>query len=319
MVHPPALRALYEGLTACGVPAGALTAADGSDARTRSQPDALLTAWWTALRAVRPQPDAAVRVGRAVPAGQFAPLDYLANNGATVGVALAILERDFALMTDALTLERTTLLDGTVELSVRGPEGYPELAAMSAFILAGVASRLARRAVRPLTSSALVVPFRAAERVGVPVRNEPGRTCFRVGPSDLALSLAGADPALLATLERLTEDVVRRDAPDDPLAAVRSLLVEAVQRGEPVDIEATARRLGASRRTLQRRLAAVPVTFSALYDEVRAEHAIRLLGRAELSVDEVADALGFSSSSPFARAFKRWTGLSPRAWRQQAR
>jgi AraC-like DNA-binding protein len=77
-------------------------------------------------------------------------------------------------------------------------------------------------------------------------------------------------------------------------------------------IEQVARALGTSRQTLYRRLKAEGVTFAELLDRVRRRLAIRLLRDDGLSVKETAYRLGFSDPAAFSRAFKRWTGKSPR-------
>jgi AraC-like DNA-binding protein len=57
--------------------------------------------------------------------------------------------------------------------------------------------------------------------------------------------------------------------------------------------------------------------FSGLKDELRRDIAIYHLGRADLSLQEIAEQLGFSEPSAFHRAFKKWTGLTPGAYRAQ--
>lgn len=69
-----------------------------------------------------------------------------------------------------------------------------------------------------------------------------------------------------------------------------------------------------SRRTLQRRLDAEGTSFSHLLSEVRLERARELMRVGGLSQEEIARRLGFSDSSAFSRAFKAWTGQSPRGF-----
>ena len=83
-------------------------------------------------------------------------------------------------------------------------------------------------------------------------------------------------------------------------------------------MEALARALGCSRQTLYRRLRAEGVTFEALLDRVRCRLAMRLLRDEKASVKDTAYRLGFADPAAFSRAFKRWTGSSPRFWRGKA-
>lgn len=77
---------------------------------------------------------------------------------------------------------------------------------------------------------------------------------------------------------------------------------------------AVAREAGVSLRTLQRRLQAMSCSVSKLRNEVFREIAEKMLGEGA-PVDEVVARLGFSSRSSFHRAFRRWTGTTPGAFR----
>ncbi|MDP8993590.1 MAG: helix-turn-helix transcriptional regulator [Pseudomonadota bacterium] len=88
--------------------------------------------------------------------------------------------------------------------------------------------------------------------------------------------------------------------------------IESSLEQGPVRVDRLARELGLSRQTLYRRLKTEGATFEQLLDRVRRRVAQRLLREEGLSVKEVAYRLGFSDPAAFSRAFKRWTGTSPR-------
>jgi AraC-like DNA-binding protein len=69
-------------------------------------------------------------------------------------------------------------------------------------------------------------------------------------------------------------------------------------------------------RTLQRRLDEEGTSFSAVLTEVRRERAMELMARSQLANSAIAHVLGFEDASAFSRAFKSWTGLSPRTYRR---
>ena len=73
--------------------------------------------------------------------------------------------------------------------------------------------------------------------------------------------------------------------------------------------------LGLTKRTLQRRLAAEGTRFSDLLADVRRERALELMRLEYMRYDEIASRLGFADASAFSRAFKTWTGHSPRDYR----
>jgi AraC-like DNA-binding protein len=79
-----------------------------------------------------------------------------------------------------------------------------------------------------------------------------------------------------------------------------------------VSMDAIAAKLGQSRQTLYRNLKAEEVTFEQVLDALRHKLALHYLAGKKVSVNETAYLVGFSDPASFSRAFKRWTGTSPR-------
>lgn len=91
----------------------------------------------------------------------------------------------------------------------------------------------------------------------------------------------------------------------------------ALSGGVPA-LSDVARELGMSGRTLQRRLADEDATYQLLVDDARQKLAVRLLRQdGDATLSEVAFMTGFADQSAFTRAFKRWTGVPPGAFRTQ--
>lgn len=84
-------------------------------------------------------------------------------------------------------------------------------------------------------------------------------------------------------------------------------------------IERVAEHIGSSVRTLQRRLSEAGVTHTVLVEHARREMALRQLKITRLPIGQVAKELGFRDPSSFSRAFQRWIGMSPRAYRRMLR
>jgi len=82
-------------------------------------------------------------------------------------------------------------------------------------------------------------------------------------------------------------------------------------------IDDTAHRLGIPVRTLQRRLKEDGLSYSTLVEQARHELACRLLDKPGAKAAAVAKALGYTDPSSFSRAFRRWTGMSPRVYRRR--
>lgn len=98
-----------------------------------------------------------------------------------------------------------------------------------------------------------------------------------------------------------------------------SELIETLLIGGVCNVEKVAQVLGISRLTLYRRLQKDGATFEALLEQRRRKLAEAMLLRAGISISEIADALGYSAPSNFSRAFQRWTGAAPNAWRNGTR
>ena len=123
---------------------------------------------------------------------------------------------------------------------------------------------------------------------------------------------AGAANPFLAFLGRVAKRIEASATPrETPFRAEVERRIEPLLADGPVRVDAVARALGLSRQTLYRRLKAEGTTFEALVERVRRRLALELL-RGGASVKEAAYRLGFSDPAAFSRAFKRWTGQSPR-------
>jgi AraC-like DNA-binding protein len=96
--------------------------------------------------------------------------------------------------------------------------------------------------------------------------------------------------------------------------SVQSLLLPILHTGE-ASVDMIASKMGVSRPTLFRRLKEEGTTFKQVLDELRHQLALHYLSGKKVSVNEIAYLVGFSDAAAFSRAFKRWTGQSPRAVR----
>jgi AraC-like DNA-binding protein len=131
----------------------------------------------------------------------------------------------------------------------------------------------------------------------------------------LDFPLRNADPRLLLTADELAETALRAIPRTTELASAIASRVEALLPGDAT-IGAVARVMHMSDRTLQRRLDSEGASFSEIVDDVRARLARGWLADERRSLSEIAFALGFSDLAAFSRAFKRWTGKPPGAWRR---
>jgi AraC-like DNA-binding protein len=154
-----------------------------------------------------------------------------------------------------------------------------------------------------------------ADVLGCPVRVRESWNGWALSKDAMSLALRRRDPELGRWLERQAADVLARLPNDgDVRDEVRSLLSSQLTSGE-MRIDVTARRLATTPRTLQRRLSRAGTSFEALCDDVRKQAAHNYLADTTLSIAEVTYLLGYSEPTAFHRAFKRWYGTTPHAFR----
>jgi len=99
-------------------------------------------------------------------------------------------------------------------------------------------------------------------------------------------------------------------------ATVRDCIIRSLSHLPTMD--AVAGELKMNQRTLRRRLLDEGTTFAALLDEVRETLAEELLSTPGLTVESVAEQLGYSASSSFILAFRRWKGEAPSSYRRRS-
>jgi AraC-like DNA-binding protein len=145
------------------------------------------------------------------------------------------------------------------------------------------------------------------------------RSGFSLPAAVLDRPLASADPALLSLLDRYAQRALaERGGAGGPamfLGQVRQSIRATLHEGRP-NIRDVARALRSSPRTLQRRLEGEGTSFQELLDKVREELARALIEERRRPLGEIAFLLGYTELGPFVRAFRRWTGKTPAAYRE---
>ena len=133
----------------------------------------------------------------------------------------------------------------------------------------------------------------------------------------LDASIATRNPALLQQALVATRQLLPVEPRDgDIVAMVDAVLAHDLRRRQTLGDVAAA--LHVSERTLSRRLQDRDQRFSEIRDRVRCRRATELLQASSESVGAIAAAVGFRDSRDFARAYRRWTGQTPRAARAAA-
>ncbi len=136
--------------------------------------------------------------------------------------------------------------------------------------------------------------------------------CF--APSQLSVRQPFANPELARINDQVVIDYLARFDRKNIVLQVRSQIIEQLPSGSP-NQEKIAAALHMSLRKLQRRLRAESTSFTHLLDDTRQQLATNYLRSSRRSVGEVSYLLGFSEPANFARAFKRWAGMTPMQYR----
>jgi AraC-like DNA-binding protein len=156
----------------------------------------------------------------------------------------------------------------------------------------------------------------AYERImGAPVTFGSDRNAIMIEPTWLELELHAPNSYVFGVLSRHAQQLLDDlEGAEDIRRRVERLLIPVLHKGD-LNMGRIAAGLGMSRQTLYRRLKAVGVSFEALVDDLRRRMAVHYLDGKKVSVSETAYLVGFSDPASFSRAFKRWTGSSPRGRR----
>ena len=139
------------------------------------------------------------------------------------------------------------------------------------------------------------------------------RSALVISSHWLRRPLTSVDAELESLLRQQIENLKQSRGKSFP-DAVRDVLRTALLAGH-ASADYVADMFSMHRRTLNRHLSASGVTFAELVDEGRFEISRRMLEYSDLDVKQIAAALDYADASAFTRAFKRWSGTTPVAWR----
>ncbi|MCD8520956.1 MAG: AraC family transcriptional regulator [Saccharospirillaceae bacterium] len=148
-----------------------------------------------------------------------------------------------------------------------------------------------------------------------PLQFNATRNALVFAPEMMAEPLALGDEKLAAMHEQMLEEQLALLQQPDTAGLVQHFLRNSNDLS--VDRDQLAQRLHMSGRTLQRKLQENQTSFQQLLDAERQRRALILLTSTSLPLTQISEQLGFSESSTFTRAFKRWEGIAPLEYRQQ--
>jgi AraC-like DNA-binding protein len=265
----------------------------------------------------RPTANLALRLASNVPIGAFPLLDYLILTCDDIGAGVRQLSRYFRLVGNPMVFDVRDEMD-PIRVAMNGGPAFSMEYSASIMVLHFREETDGRFAAASIHFTHQPDDVREFERVlGCPVEAAAAWNGVTIAREAWRLPLRRRDAVLRGILERQARDIVDRMPASGTVAAeIRQLLDREVAAGNDTRIEAVARSLATSPRTLQRRLAAEGLSYQKLLDDWRKDSAQRHLAASALSIGEIAYLLGFAEPAPFHRAFKRWFGITPHAFRQ---
>lgn len=318
------LKALFDyansrGLEVASLQAGRALALDDRDARLS---EAECAGLFDRAAELLQDTHLGLHVGETIRPGHYGVLGYLAMNCGTLGEALARLNRYQALVLDIGPMQMSSsATDVCLRWNPDSDRPYRQLAEFNLSGLVTFARWISGRDDRPRQiefNYPAPADMTEHQRIfGCALLFDRPGYAITLPSQWLSQPLLQPDPAMRSLMLPLAEkQMLGLSRSDDPLARARGLIAQQLSEGD-LTLAELARQLEMNPRTLQRRLKEEGLGYTQLVDEVRRQLAERYLSDPDLDLNDLAYLLGFSEQSAFQRAFKRWKGVTPGAWRRQ--
>ncbi|MEH1831683.1 MAG: AraC family transcriptional regulator [Nostoc sp.] len=253
--------------------------------------------------------------------GTFDLLGYIIQSSPNLGEAITCSIRYRRLMNEGIELKLET--QGSIaQITYNIPTDPVPISAYSQWALANLLQRT--RDTTGVNWTPITVGFRHSlpknltayqQKFRCPLEFNQPVDFIQMDRELLDMPMLQAQPGLCAVLKRYGEDLLKRFPPATTFPdKVRAVIIEELHKGN-VGSERVSTRLGIVPRTLQRQLREAGTSYREVLDEIRRELSVYYLRNLDMAICEVAFLLGFSETSSFDRAFKRWYNLSPGEFR----
>jgi AraC-like DNA-binding protein len=271
------------------------------------------------------------RVGLPIAYARAVDIDNLGTLGLAIKTApklrdsLKRVERYFRLLTDTVSYQLDETSDPALFTLKRQTQEHPALHLRNECALCGF-GRIFKEFVGTELSYERVTfrhhaegdVGRYEEFFGCPVHFDADWNAIVLRSQKLDLPTRLGDAAVSIFLKQHLDTELGTLNTDDSFEhALAEYLSEALSNGIPT-ASAVARALGMSERTLFRRLSEKGLTYQDVLERTQNSLAENLLSQSAISITDVAFLTGFSDQSSFSRAFKRWVGQTPGAYRKAA-
>ena len=215
------------------------------------------------------------------------------------------------------------IADNTVVLKSHGIDSLGDLLPFVAeFWRSSMTTLFSRVLETPFPSKRMIFAYPAPphwrnyERVfNCPVTFGADTMEWHIDADLLARPCPNANPITAQVCQQFCDRIVVDDAGEAELPRrIRTICMNSSERFPPA--ESVAKELGLSLRTLHRHLASQGYSYQGIVDRLRGRIAIELLENTTMRMDQIAERVGFSDATSFRKAFVKWTGRPPTAFRR---
>ena len=275
---------------------------------------------WNTMEVLSPRPDYVPHLGVAIARGPVIPVFFTLSCAPDMETGLMRLAQFKSLL--GPTLMRVFWDGGLLRLEFDSVDARvpmpPSLGALQLLVavenIRGAAAHLVCPVAAGFDGSEEERRMIAGPLGVMPERSHAAYVAF--SPEDAKRRFISENPDLWSDIEADLKLQLAAQNDRWPVAdRVRGALVDLMPAGR-TGAEDVALALGISRSTLQRRLREEGTSYQAVLDATRRDLAIRYLTKTSLRVDEIANVLAYRDANSFSRSFRRWTGLTPLAFRQ---
>jgi AraC-like DNA-binding protein len=315
------LRVFLDGLGLLGYSVEELLAAAGLRRADLTKPDARIScgAYGAVLARAQQErftPNLALELARVTPLGAWPLVDYLVVTADTVAAGVRQLARYLRIIGAPFSIEvrdegepiRVEMTTLTVPFAIEFD------AALMVLHFRNEAEGVFEASLS--FTHALDDPVDFARILGCPISSNASWSGIILPRQTWRLPLRRRDPILRQVLEGHANEMLARLPARTGLALEVQRALALRVAGGNTRINSIGRELGLSARTVQRRLADEGVSYQKLLDDARKAVAGRHLAESRLAIGEIAYLLGYSEAAAFHRAFKRWYGRTPEAFRE---
>ena len=276
--------------------------------------------FWQAAQQISQDPDIGLHIGANIPPFRGQVIEYLFLSSPTFGEGLKRTIRYQALLTDAMSFQLDLISETTATISgLNHPVRHYLECAIG--ILLNFFKYISEGTFTP-TEIGLPYPDGAHQEEyhkvwGCPVRlgQSNGYICF--DQTQLATPSAAHEPELLKVHEHHAAAQLELLNKHQLINEIEKILASGLLESGEFDQNIIAEYLGRSGRSLRADLQLLNTSYEKVIAHYRERLARRLLSQTEESIDQIVYLTGFSEPSAFSRAFKRWTGETPTAYRQR--